>query len=143
MIGKRWILAAVALLPAVFVGCNGRPSPVGVAGTVLLDGKPLSKGSILFEPVSESKGQSRSATITDGKFQLPEIEGVPPGMEFKVIIKAFKKTGRKYPNADMSLSYDEEVQYLPEQYNSKSTLRVTISDDEEKNKFDFELTSLQ
>ena len=134
-------MPAFGVLLLTAEGCSGRPNPVGVSGTVTLDGKPLPQGNLLLNPVSEIEGQRRDVAVTEGKFNLPKTEGVLPGLEFKVSIKAFKKTGKKYPNADMSLSYDEEVQYLPEKYNSASTLRVKISPDERENQLKFELTS--
>ena len=120
-------------------GCGGGSSLVGVTGTVALDGQPILEGTVLLEPVTT--GQRRDVAIHDGKFSLPEDEGVPPGLEFKVIIKAFKKTGRKYPNVDMAASHDEVVQYIPQHYNTDSTLRVTISATQRENHFEFDLVS--
>jgi hypothetical protein len=128
----------LALLPLLLTSCGG-VRPVGVRGAVTLDGKPLPRGVLEFQPVGE--GQVRMATIENGEFDLPPEQGLLPGLEFKVAIKAFRKTGRKYPNLDMAASYDEEVQYIPEQYNALSTLRVTISKREQDNQFRFDLQS--
>ena len=135
-----WMIAIVVALPAVTSGCGGL-APVGVTGDVTFDGQPLAEGTVLFEPVVIDKGQRRDVAIQDGKFSLSESEGMSPGVEFKVIVKAFKKTGRKYPNADLTASVDEVVQFIPKQYNSASTLRVAISPDETENHFQFDLVS--
>jgi hypothetical protein len=131
-----WILiAGVLLSPAA---CDN-VRPVEVSGTVTLDGKPLPSGTVEFQPLSD--GQARVAYIEDGEFELPADQGLLPGLEFQVVLKAFRKTGRKYLNRDMSASAEETIQYLPEAYNSRSTLRVTISRDRQENHFRFELKS--
>lgn len=122
-------------------GCSGTPKPVAVTGTVTFNGQSVPEGIVQFEPVTANDGQRRDAMIVDGKFTLPAGEGLQPGLNFKVIIRAFKKTGRKYPNADVGMSWDEKVQYLPPRYNSESDLRVTISSQESENDLTFELVS--
>jgi hypothetical protein len=138
-IGKIVWLFAIGFV--ALAGCNGQPTPVGVSGAVTLDGAPLAEGTLQFEPLELTTGQSREVTIRDGKFSLPASEGVLPGVEFRVIIQAFKKTGQKYPNADMAASYDEVVQYVPEQYNSATTLRAKVSPNESENNLTFDLVS--
>ena len=133
------LLISLNLVTGVVGGCSQGPVPVGVTGEVTLDGKPISEGRVRFEPLDAKQGQSRDVAIHEGKFALPASEGQLSGLEFKVIINAFRKTGRKYPNADMAASYDEVIQYLPDQYNSASTLRAVISPDEEENHFEFHL----
>jgi hypothetical protein len=95
----------------------------------------------VFEPPTGSDGQRRDATVENGRFALPDDQGMLPGQEFQVAIKAFRKTGRKYLNADMGSSYEEMEQYLPEKYNSSSALHVTISPDAKKNHYAFHLVS--
>lgn len=131
----------LAVWAAALTGCGGT-QPVALSGNVTLDGQPLPEGIISFEPISKTAGQRRDATITNGAFTLPAAEGVLPGMEFKVEIKAFRKTGRKYPNADMGASYDEVVQFIPPPYNSATTLSAVISPDEQANHLSFELVSV-
>lgn len=136
----RLSLGTVIVILPLAVGCGG-PAPVGVTGEVSFDGEPLPSGTIVFEPNEGSDGQRRDATIENGRFALPDDQGMLPGQEFRVVIKAFRKTGRKYPNADISASFDETEQYLPKKYNASSTLSATISPDAEKNHFTFELVS--
>jgi hypothetical protein len=137
---QQLTLAFGALLVAT-AGCEGQSTPVAVQGTVTLDGEPLPTGKLSLDPLSELAGQRRDITIEDGIFALPANEGVLPGLDFKVSIKAFKKTGKKYPNADMSVAFDEEVQYVPETYNSSSTLQIKVSPDAEENHYAFDLVS--
>lgn len=137
---RRWIWLGLGLVFVSIAGC-GEPSPVGVSGEVTFDGQPLPDGIVVFEPTPGSDAQRRDASIVDGRFTLPDEEGMLPGQEFRVAIKAFRKTGRKYPNADMGASYDETEQYLPERFNTSSTLRITISPDAKENHFAFNLLS--
>ena len=141
LFGARWVWMAAAFLPFAAIGCGGGPSPVGVTGEVTLDGQPLPSGMVVFEPAVGSDGQRRDANIAAGRFALPDDQGMLPGQEFQVVLKAFRQTGRKYLNADMGSSADEMEQYLPKQYNSSSTLHVTISPDAKKNHYAFHLVS--
>jgi hypothetical protein len=71
-----WGLFACA---AIIVGC-GPGNELGrrpVSGTVTLDGQPLERGSISFQPVGD--GTSSGATIENGTFSIPEQRGLPPG----------------------------------------------------------------
>ena len=62
------VLALTGAL-VVLTGCSdGNPPRVSVAGTVLVDGQPLTKGSITFVPVG---GRPSRGTIgQDGRFEL-------------------------------------------------------------------------
>lgn len=115
--------------------------PVGVSGRVTIDGKPIPDGVILFESVDAMRGQNRQGTIENGDFALPDSEGILPGTEFRVVIRAFRKTGRKLPYPDPTGSWDETEQYLPAEYNTATTLKVTASGDSAKNEYTFDLRS--
>lgn len=139
---KHGVLSLLLLAWFVLLaGCNSNPQPVGLSGSVTLDGKLLESGKIEFEPFEKLRGQRRNAPILNGQYELAPRKGLLPGMEFKVMIKAFKKTGKKYPSTKPAESFDEEIQYLPEIYNSKSNLKVTISAIESQNRFEFKLLS--
>lgn len=135
----HWLTLTVAII--CIPACQRGPENVGASGVVTLDGKPLPEGVVVFEPLNALKGQIREATVANGAFALPDAQGVPAGMEFRVLIKGFRKTGRKYPAADPSLAYDEVEQYLPEKYNAKSDLRAVFAAVKEDNQFRFELSS--
>lgn len=65
------VLFAVALS-----GCGGGkslPPIVKVGGTVTLDDKPLSEGSIHFHPADQEGAASTVAPIVDGKYSAPAI----------------------------------------------------------------------
>jgi len=83
---QRWlnplVLAAVAL-----AGCTGsdRPTLVPVTGAVVMDGKPLTAGAIIFHPSEGNaymKDKPSSLLQLDGSFTMktfPFGEGVSPG----------------------------------------------------------------
>jgi hypothetical protein len=64
------LLVAVAVVSA---GCDGRPARVPVSGTVLIDGKPLTRGNIKFVPADGRP--SAGAIGQDGKFTLTCYDG--------------------------------------------------------------------
>jgi hypothetical protein len=82
------VLACICL-----AGCAKQPQRVHVSGTVLIDGKPLTRGSIRFFP---EKGRPVSSEImSDGSYELSESSisapsrdsGVLPG-RYRVAVSA-------------------------------------------------------
>lgn len=138
---KALLKTLLVFIVVTVIGCSNQPSPVAVSGTVTFDGMPLEAGMIQFDPQSGPQTQRREVAIANGVFQLSADKGLLPGTEFKVSIRAFKKTGKKYPNADPGASFEEEIQYLPEKYNVSTTLRATISADESPNHLKYDLVS--
>ena len=67
-LGRGLALSAVVLLLTT-VGCgDGRPKRVTVAGKVMVDGQPLTKGNVIFVP--EGGRPSSGAIGEDGRFVL-------------------------------------------------------------------------
>lgn len=117
------LLLAIAIGATMVLRFMMKPEgDYGVAGSVSFRGKPVLEGEIVFEPKDRSRGSSRSALISDGQFQLARSAGLRRGIDYSVSIKGFEKTGKKYENADPSLSGDEVIQVIPEQFNAKTTL---------------------
>ena len=128
----RLQLVCLAASLLLITGCGGgsdAPTTVKVEGTVTFDGEPLSKGSIVFDPV-DGKGGSSAGGIENGKFMFDSQLG-----QKKVLISASRDTGEKD-------QYDEPIteSYIPAQYNSETTLTANVKADGE-NKFSFELKS--
>ena len=59
---RRWIAVFSVAFPAFLVGCGGDMKVAPVAGTVTLDGEPLERASVLFQP---DKGGRPSYAVTD------------------------------------------------------------------------------
>ena len=142
---------------------------VPVEGTVTMDGKPLAGAAVAF--VGTTEGTRAAAGVTDesGKFVLTTVEqgdGAIPG-EYKVTVTKTKGEPPSAPTGpvleeapeDMDALYRqaeaegqnisaapraERIEYVvAERFMNPLTsgLTATVTDDEEANKFTFEVTS--
>jgi hypothetical protein len=117
------LVLALTVVAAVS-GCGGGDpyavKTVSAAGTATYQGKPVSKGTILFQPVDE-KGRPASGTIEDGKFTLTtyrEGDGAVPGKhKVAVVVTEEKKT----KDGDTTVKY-----IIPERYASAETSGVEV-----------------
>jgi hypothetical protein len=111
-----------------------------ISGTVTCDGKPVSAGSILFEPDTYESGTAVGATIRDGRFSISERDGPVPG-SYKVRI--YMSSGIQAPpvKGQTDRSPRPMVEFLPERFNSKTRLRADVSETG-PNRFQFDLSSL-
>jgi len=113
------------------IGCGGSkrvlPDRNLVSGNVTLDGESLKQGSITFVSIDDiASGLVASANIIDGHYEVQ----VTPG-EKNVEINCFMKV----PGG--SEIEGEYAEFIPEKYNSKTTLQATVGG--EKSEFDFDL----
>lgn len=132
---------AVTLSVLLLAGCaGGGPDDRGeVRGTVRLDGQPVEKGSIVFQPTGGNSGPTSGATIQDGTYHVPAKKGPAVGAN-RIEIRAQRKTGRKVPaRPPMTGEEDEIVEAIPARYNEESTLVEEIKPGE--NVIDFDLDS--
>jgi hypothetical protein len=101
-----------------------------VSGTVTLDGKPVPDGDVILEgvdPVVAADG----GKIKDGTFQFRARGG-----KKRVVIQASRMVGQWKPGMGDPVYED----YIPAQYNTKTTLSVDVGPDS-PNKWDFQLES--
>lgn len=144
--------AAAVLLCLLPSGCGGAGDTgprASVAGTVLLDGVPLSAGIIRFIPLNSPYGSAAmtSAMVRDGLFGAEgdngplvgenrvEIESTDDGgfaLDDEAALEQLKAAGRTRV----------DVVVVPERYNRRSELTRTITADG-SNHFLFELKSQQ
>jgi hypothetical protein len=76
-------LAACCLL----CGCGGDPlGRYAVSGTVKVDGAPLTKGNISFQP-TENQPTSSGAVVAGGRFSIPREAGLTAG-KYRVVVNA-------------------------------------------------------
>ncbi|MSR31746.1 MAG: hypothetical protein EXR99_09600 [Gemmataceae bacterium] len=131
-------LAFVAVL-GFFSGCGG-PTPekmYKISGSVSLDGKPLASGEITFE---DSVGKApATCTINNGQF-----EGTSSGGKKKVLVSSFKEEEMKLPKGvktgpGQEAGAKSKVNFLPEKYNTATTLSAEVKQDGDK--FEFKLDS--
>ena len=73
----RAMLVVTVLLG--LVGCGDTSNRLPLAGTVKWQGRPLTKGSILFVPTADHRGPKVGAPIVEGKYQIEKARGATPG----------------------------------------------------------------
>lgn len=135
---NHYSLFVLASLLLVLVGCRDSDGRQEVEGTILLDGSPLPEGRISLRPLA--KGPTSGGRIVDGKFQIERGKGPLPG-SYSVSIQSYSETGRMIsPESNPGMKVPEIKQTLPEQYNTKTELRMEVSGTGE-NEFDFQLES--
>lgn len=133
-----WV--AIAVL-AFSPGCGRERLAVPIQGEVTFNGKPVEEGTISLEP-ADGKGVTTGGKIVDGKYQLTGIAAPSVGKKL-VRISAVRKTGRKVRGDSFSPAgtmVDEIERYLPDVYNTRSTLSCEVSADASK-QIDFHLKS--
>ena len=83
-------LARVSLIMisvGLWTGCNNNSAGrYAITGTVNLDGSPLAKGMISFQPLENGRTSS-GAVIEGGKFAIPAEHGLPVG-KYRVEVHA-------------------------------------------------------
>ena len=120
------VLLVIALAAA---GCTDpAPSPVDVAGKILLDSKPMPDGDIYFQPTDGAV--PLQTKISDGHYSLKTRPG-----EYRVMINQYRDHGKK--NAYGKPQMDSTV---PARYNVDSKLTATVSANS-PNAIDFNIES--
>lgn len=121
------------------VGCGpgNELGRVPIAGSVSLDGQPLDRGSISFEPVGE--GTSSGATITNGTFAIPEEKGLPPG---KYKVRVFSAAGEAAAPEDQPPGESNVIQKerIPKSWNTSTEQEIEVKDTGE-GEFKFDIKS--
>jgi hypothetical protein len=128
------ILLSTTALAAAGCGGSGGPERFPLSGDVSFQGAPVAQGSIRFVP--ENKGeQQEGAVIKDGKYSANLTAG-----KKQVVIEAFRPKEQKADEpkrpggVPLGGAQDTEM-YIPEQYNTKSTLEVVAGPDTSKHDF--------
>lgn len=126
------VLALGVIALALVAGCGGQQK-AHVSGTVTLDGVPIENGSIQFYPAG-GPGQTAGAGIENGKYQLDASVG-----EMTVTINASKVVGKhKLYDTKDSPEVNTIKELVPAEYNTTSTLKVTLKPGQNDN-VDFDL----
>ena len=108
----------------ILTGCaGGDAGKYALVGVVQLDGKNVEQGQITFIPLAA--GEVSATEIVGGQFSLPTTRGLEKG-DYRVEILAFQKTGKKISGYTVGEMRDEIVQVLPDKYNRRSELKVSL-----------------
>lgn len=135
-----YCLLTVAFGSALLSGCGGPDSDrVEIEGTVTLNKTPLEKGRVAFRPQPGTASPSAGAKITGGEFSVAPEGGLLPG-KFRVEITASRPTGEKFRTRFSEQMVARQEQYIPDKYNTKTQLEITIPPDVWKVTENFELT---
>ncbi|MEW4564806.1 hypothetical protein AB1K70_19860 [Bremerella sp. JC770] len=136
----RWpVCRMLGILSLLFwTGCiaGNHDGRTEVRGSVVMDDLPLATGKITLIPVGE--GVAAGGDIVNGTYHIPPDIGPTPG-DYLVEIYSFAAIGKKRKDTLGNAMVDIPENIIPECYNSKTKLRVTIAD--QSNKHDFALAS--
>jgi hypothetical protein len=138
MSGRLLLLAVASAALSILSGCGGASDGRrAVSGQVLLNGNPLTSGSIEFSPLAPGGVQS-GALIEAGQYAIPRDQGLTPG-EYRVAIidspPAAPLPAGHMPGDPLPPPPKPQV---PASWNSKSQQKVTVGDTGAA-KFDFEI----
>ena len=111
------LLAGAVILVA---GCSSSPY-AEVHGSVTVDGQPVEKGSIRFEPL-DGKSTSEGGVIENGKYTVAKV----PIGTVKVDIRVPKVTGKKQLYGPGSQEVPTYSETLPKRYNAESVLQFDV-----------------
>jgi|GEM_PF-791893 len=129
---KRNLGLSLAIALSWFAaGCSeAGPARQPISGTITLDGKPLTVGTITFAPLDGTT--AATAPIQDGTYRLSRSEGPAPG-RYQVEISAVRPTGRRIAHPDLpSETIDEVRNIVPPNYNVQTELAVEVKPDGEQ-----------
>ncbi|NQT37401.1 MAG: carboxypeptidase regulatory-like domain-containing protein [Planctomycetes bacterium] len=122
------LLLGACCLP-LLAGC-GQGNPLereAVSGAVTLDEKPLSRGNIEFAPI-ETGGVSSGTAISDGRYQIERIKGLPPGKYRVRIFAAQENTAPPTPEeAALPAVHRPGVEQVAPRFNTASELDAEIT----------------
>jgi hypothetical protein len=124
---RVWLCAALAASVLVAPGCR-KKELFEVTGKVTFNGEAVSNGEIQLLPTDRS-GPPAAGRIENGQYRLKSKAG-----EKRVSIRAARRTGQAVPGA-LGAAFED---YIPEQFNSASTLTAEVQPNDE-NHLDFEL----
>ncbi|MCA9007808.1 MAG: carboxypeptidase regulatory-like domain-containing protein [Planctomycetaceae bacterium] len=135
---KLQILCSCLLL---LTGCGQSTDEMAltpVSGTITYQGTPIAEGVIRLVPQAGSSAPVRTTQINAGNYEFSERSAVKPGT-YQVEISAYQgETG--LPGDQPGGSSTSRKQYLPEQFNTKSTIApLTIPPDSDSVQHDFNL----
>jgi hypothetical protein len=122
-----YLTAAAVLLLGLASGCSRDPlGRLAISGTVKVDGAPLPKGNISFQPI-EGQATQGGSVVEAGRYAVPREGGLVPG-KYRVSINApVPGTGGK-PD-ETTLPGDPPAppkELIPPQWNTASNETIEV-----------------
>jgi hypothetical protein len=134
-------LLLVLTAPVLLAGCglSDELSREAVFGTVTLNGQPLKKAMIVFEPSLMGPSTGASGLIVDGRYSIAKAWGAAPG-EYRVLIFAGQTEAVpvKAEISEDSPPAPPPNEPIPARYNQESDISVEVLRNA-RNQFDLEL----
>lgn len=131
---------ALSLCLLFLTGCGQTSDNLAltpVSGKVTYQGEIIHDGVIRLIPIKGNQAPARTTQIKKGLYQFAERSAVKPGT-YQVEIDAYRG-GASLPG-DKTENSTEREQFLPEQFNKKSTIETfTVKSDKNEIKKDFDL----
>ncbi len=118
-------------------GC-GPANPLereAISGQVMFNGQPLQRGSIGFEP-SQQGGVTSGAPVIDGRYEIAEHQGLPPG-RYRVRINASKSDAAAISQLPPGTPEPPGIELIPPEYNIDSQQFIEVAGG--RNQFDFHI----
>ena len=109
---------------------------IEVSGRASYDKKPIETGQIRFIPVAPTQGPATIENIRDGKYETATSGGVPVGTH-QVQLRMYDP--EEYRTAPRTPGAPAIRQLLPEKYNRKSDLTLTVESGSGAIEHDFDL----
>ena len=110
-----------------------------VSGSITLDGSPLERGSIQFQPEPTAEpATAAGAIIEDGSYSIARDQGPVPGTYQVSIFASSAETIDEEAMPGELAPISKEL--IPRRYNAETTLTAEVEDGGD-NTFDFELSS--
>jgi hypothetical protein len=137
-------LALVLALSLALAGCGGAEDDLpreAVSGRVTLDGVPLKRATIHFDP--EGQGSAHpvavGGVVIDGSYSIPKAQGPTPG-PYRVSIFPSSEAAGAGPVDEEPPRKRLKKPQVPTSYNSKSPLKAEVKPGG-SNTFEFALSS--
>ncbi len=146
-------IALISLILLSFTaGCKGKRSLVDtypIEGTVTLDGVPLTKVAVLFEPTESGTNEVATGSVDEnGKLTVSTPNGLPGkgAMEGEYAVTFIKTTIKTvsrpvFDPGTGGMTNQIAVNIIPKIYQTKETTPFTVTVKKGKNVFDFPLKS--
>ncbi len=138
---KKILTAFAGCASLAFVlGCGGDSlGRHAISGAVTVDGAPLQRGNVGFQPVEKTSTTSGGAVVTDGKYSIPRDKGLPTGKYQVRINAAAPGTGSAAAGSAPPGAPEAPPQELiPPDWNEKSEHTIEVTD-KGPNTFNFEV----
>lgn len=125
----RSVVGSLAVGSALLLCGCGSSNELGrrpISGQVTLKGQPLEQGTVRFVP-QDPAGVASGASVRQGKFEIPEEQGLPPGAYRVQLSSAGAETNAQDATAPPGESRAVAKELIPPAFNRQSNLIVEVA----------------